>query len=124
MFSKKLLWAFAIVFLFLSVTALINNLPSKKNKRIYNEILETFPYEIRKELGGLDIVDKRTNKDLDVTNSKVFIAFDELLKKWAKTHIKLKNNTLYIYDDNQKIVKKIELKTNEEKEFIKEFFGL
>ncbi len=124
MFSKRLLWGFAIVFLFLSVVALVTNMPEKKSKRVYSEILETFPYEIRKEFGGLDIIDKRTGKDLDVANSKVFVAFDELLKKWGKTHIKLEGKTVYVLDDDKKVVKKIVLKNQEELHFVKEFFGL
>jgi len=121
MFSKRLLLAFLAVFLFLSITALISNMPAKKNKRIYNELLQYFPYKLKKELGGLDIVDTRTGKDLDVANAKVFLAYDELLRKWAKKHLILKNKLLLILDDNGHLLKKIKL-NDKEKSWVEEFF--
>ncbi len=122
MFSRKLLWGFAFIFIFLSVTALITNMPQKKNKRVYKEITKYFPYEFKKEFGGLDIVDKRNGKDLDIANEKVFIAYDEMLKKWGKTHLKLKNRSLLILDDNGKVIKTIELKNESEKKWVETFF--
>ena len=122
MFSRKLFFAFFFIFIFLSVVALITNMPEKKNIRVYKEISKYFPYEIKKEFGGLDIVDKRTGKDLDVANEKVFLAFDDLLKKWGKTHLKLENNTLLVLDDNGKIIKKIKLKNEKEKKWVETFF--
>ncbi len=124
MFSKKLLWALAFIFIFLSVMALLTNMPQKKEKRVYNQILETFPYEIQKEFGGLDIVDKRTGKDLDVPNAKVYLIFDELMKKWGKTHIRLAGDTVEVLDDQNRTVKKIKLKNRAEEKYIKEFFDI
>jgi len=122
MFSKKLFLAFLSLFIFLSFVSLIVNMPEKKNKRVYKEILKDFPYKIKKEFGGLDIVDKRTNKDLDVANSKVFLIFDDLLKKWGKEHLILQKNNLLVLDNNKKVIRKIELKNQKEIEFIKKFF--
>ncbi|WP_281950758.1 hypothetical protein [Nitrosophilus kaiyonis] len=122
MFSKRIIFAFLFIFIFLSAIALITNMPQKKNIRVYNAIMPYFPYKIQKEFGGLDIVDKRTGKDLDIANEKVFLAFDNLLKKWGKSHLKLENNTLLVLDDNGKIVKKIELKNEKEKKWVETFF--
>ena len=122
MFSKKLFLAFLSLFIFLSFVSLIVNMPEKKNKRVYKEILKDFPYKIKKEFSGLDIVDKRTNKDLDVANSKVFLIFDDLLKKWGKEHLILQKNNLLVLDNNKKVIRKIELKNQKEIEFVKKFF--
>ncbi len=122
MFSKKLIWAFLFIFIFLSVTALLQNMPAPKNKRVYEAILPYFLYKITKELGGIDIVDKRTGEDLDIANAKVYQAFDEMLKKWGKTHLQLDGDKLVILDDNQKVVKSLTLNEKEKKR-VKEFFG-
>ncbi len=122
MFSKKLIWAFLFIFIFLSITALLENMPAPKNKRVYEAILPYFPYKITKELGGIDIVDKRSGKDLDIANAKVYQAYDELLRKWGKTHLRLDGNKLIILDDNQKPLKTLTL-NEKEKKWVKEFFG-
>jgi len=38
MFDKKLIWAFLFIFIFLSVSALFENMPAPKNKRVYVSI--------------------------------------------------------------------------------------
>ena len=123
MYSKKLVWAFLFIFIFLSITALLENMPAPKNKRVYEALMPYFPYEITKELGGIDIVDKQTGEDLDIANSKVYIAFDQKLKKWGQTHLRLDGNHLIILDDNGKEIKRLELKTQEELNWVKSFFG-
>lgn len=123
MFSKKLLWGFAFIFIFLSVVALLTNMPEKKNKRIYTELIKYFPYKLKKEFGGLDIVDRRSGKDLDVANEKVFIVYDELLKKWGKKHLILSGYELIVLDDNGKEIARIRLKDQHEVDWVKHFFG-
>ncbi len=124
MFSKRILWGFLFIFIFLSAVALITNMPEKKDVRVYKEIIKYFPYKLKKEFGGLDITDTRTNKDLDVPNAKVFVIYDNLLKKWGKTHLKLQNNTLIILNDDKSERAKIALKDNKDIEWVKEFFSL
>ncbi len=121
MFSKKLIWAFLFIFIFLSITSLLENMPAPKNKRIYEAILPYFPYKITKELGGIDIVDKRTGKDLDIANAKVYQAYDAMLQKWGEKHLKLAGNKLLILDDQGKTLKTITL-NQKELAWVKEFF--
>ncbi len=122
MFSKKMIYGFLFIFIFLSFSYLILNMPEQKNERVYNEILKYFPYEIKKEFGGLDIVDKRDGKDLDVANTKVFLAYDELMKRWGKDHLELKGDELIIKDDTNKSVEIVKLQNSDEKKFVKSFF--
>ncbi len=124
MFSKRILWGFLFIFIFLSAVALITNMPEKKDVRVYKEIVKYFPYKIKKEFGGLDITDTRTNKDLDVPNAKVFVIYDDLLKKWGKTHLKLQNSTLIILNDDKSERAKIALKNSKDIEWVKNFFSL
>ncbi len=124
MFSKRILWGFLFIFIFLSAVALITNMPEKKDVRVYKEIIKYFPYKLKKEFGGLDITDTRTNKDLDVPNAKVFVIYDDLLKKWGKTHLRLQNSTLIILNDDKSERAKIALKNNKDIEWVKNFFSL
>ena len=121
MFSKKLVWAMFFGFLFVSFAFFYGNLPAPKNKRVYEAILPYFPYKIKKELGGIDIVDTRKNEDLDVNNAQAYIVYDELLKKWGKKHLRLQGDTLLIYDDQNNIVKKLSL-SPQEKAWVQSFF--
>ncbi len=122
MFSKKLGWGFLFIFIFLSLVALLTNMPEKKDVKVYKSLLPYFPYKLKKEFGGLDIVDTRTNKDLDVPNAKVFIIYDNLLKKWGKKHLKLENKNLIILDDKGKEKGKIILKNEKDIKWVEEFF--
>ncbi len=122
MFSRNLLLGFLFIFIFLSAVALITNMPEKKDVKVYKEVLKYFPYKIKKEFGGLDIEDKRTGEDLDVPNSKVFLAYDDLLKKWGKKHLKLQNNTLIVLDDNGQKKGEIKLETQKDIDWVKKFF--
>ena len=124
MFSRKIIYGFFFIFVFLSFVAFYTNMPESKNKRVYQEIMKYFPYKIKKEFGGLDIEDKRTGEDLDVENAKVFLVFDDLMKKWGKNHLKLSEdkNKLIVLDDKGDTLASIELKNENEKEFVKKFF--
>ncbi|BAF70883.1 hypothetical protein [Nitratiruptor sp. SB155-2] len=124
MFSRKILWAFFFAFLFVSFIAFYSNLPEPKNKRVYTELLQYFPYKIEKELGGIDIVDKRTGKDLDIANAQVYLAYDAMLKKWGKTHLRLKGSNLIVLDDTGKEIGQITLHTQKEVAWVRKFFGL
>ena len=124
MYSKKLIWAMLATFVFLSLALFFENMPAPKNKRVYEQILPYFPYEIKKELGGIDILNKKTGKDMDIANTKVYVVFDQLLQKWGKKHLRLAGRYLIVLDDNGNPIGKIELKSEEEVQWVKEFFGL
>lgn len=121
MFSKKMIWALMAIFAFLSISTLISNMPEKKDKHVIEKISAYFPYEMTKTIGGLDILNKKTGEKLKVDNAKVFLAFDDLLKKWGGSHLKLKNSTLIILDDNNRTVDTMHL-DQKEISFVKEFF--
>ena len=123
MYSKKLIWAFLFIFVFLSFALFFANLPAPKNKRVYEAILPYFPYKIKKEFGGIDIVDTRTGKDLDIDNAKVYKAYDSFLQKWGQKHLKLQNNRLLIVDDKGKVLKQLQL-NQKELAWVKSFFHI
>ncbi len=121
MFSKKMVWVLMAVFAFLSISTFIINMPEKKDRHVIEKISAYFPYEITKTIGGLDILDKKSGEKLKIDNSKVFLAFDDLLKKWGATHLKIDDHTLIILNDQNQTVDKMHLDEKELK-FVKEFF--
>ena len=121
MFSKKTVYLLMAVFAFLSISALLMNMPEKKDQKVMAKIAPYFPYELTKTLGGLDLKDKRTGERLKLANAKVFLAYDDYLKKWGKTHLKLQGSTLIILDDNGKKVDQMALDTKD-LAFVKHFF--
>ena len=121
MFSKKTVYLLMAVFAFLSISALLMNMPEKKDPKVMAKIAPYFPYEITKTFGGLDLKDKRTGERLKLANAKVFLAYDDYLKKWGKTHLKLQGSTLIILDDNGKKVDQMALDAKD-LAFVKHFF--
>jgi len=83
MFSKKTVILLSVVFLFLSIMALVVNMPEHKDKAVMEKLKPYIPYEITKTMGGLDIIDKKTGKKMKIDNAKVFIALDEFTKRWG-----------------------------------------
>ncbi len=123
MFSKKTVYILMAVFAFLSISALIVNMPEAKDKKVINKISPYFPYEITKTLGGLDLRDKRTGERLKLENAKVFLAYDHYLKEWGKNHLRLEGDTLVILDDTGKQVDSMKL-DSKDLDFVKRFFNL
>ena len=122
MFSKKIVYILMAIFAFLSISALIVNMPEAKDKKVMAKITPYFPYELTKTFGGLDIKDKRTGERLKVANAKVFLAYDAKLKEWGKTHLKLEGNTLNILDDNGNVIDRMKVDAND-LAFVKKFFN-
>ena len=121
MFGKKTLYALMAVFAFLSLSALIMNMPEKKDPAVLAKLKPYFPYELTKTVGGLDLLDKRTGERLKLDNAKVFLAYDHYLKKWAKTHLLLDGETLIILDDEGHKVDSMRL-TPRQLSFVRHFF--
>jgi len=122
--SKKIFIALVVVFSFLSFVAFKNALPEAKNKEVMNTIAPYFPYKLEKTLKGLKIVNTKTGKSEEPSNSVVFKRVDEIEKKWGKSHLRLEGNNLIILNDNKKVIKKIYLNNKKAIEFVHKFFNL
>ncbi len=122
MFSKKLIWVMVVVFSFLSIMALVVNMPEHKDKAVMAKLKPYIPYEMTKVVGGLDIIDKHTGEKMKIDNAKVFLAMDSFTKKWGKNHLKVEENTLIILDDGNRTVDTMVL-TPSQREFVRQFFS-
>ena len=106
-----------------SISALIVNMPEKKDAAVMAKLDPYIPYELTKTVGGLDIIDKHTGEKMKIENAKVFLAFDTFTKKWGKTHLRLLGDMLLVLDDAHKSVDQM-LLTKRQQAFVHHFFEL
>ena len=122
MFSKKTIWILMAVFAFLSIGALLVNMPESKDKAVMAKLKPYIPYELTKTMGGLDIIDKHTGEKMKIDNAKVFIAMDAFTKKWGKNHLRVEGSTLVILDDGNNSIDSMPL-TPPQRDFVRKFFS-
>lgn len=125
MFSNKVVYAVIAVLIFLTVSAFIMGRPSHRDSRIYPIVRQYSPFIIENGLGGLKIK-RKDNPDFKEEPDAVnfYQRLNVLERDWAKSHLKVNGNRLMIYDKNGSIVKEVELKSDKEKRFIKEYYGV
>ena len=125
MLSNKIIYAIIAVLIFLTVTAFVMGRPEHRDKRIYPIVRQYEPFVIENGLGGLKIK-RKDNPDFKEEPDAVnfYHRLKELERVWAKSHLRVKGNTLEIYDDNKSLVKSVELKSEKEKRFIQDYYGV
>ena len=123
--GKYLIWGLVIGFLLLSVNAFIESKPEAKNQRVYQEIKKYSPYYLDKRVTGLDIKSKADPDFKESPSSmELYHRLDKLEKEWGAKHLKLKQNSLIVLDDNGSTVATIPLQDRDEIDFIHRFYGL
>ena len=122
--KKYLFFALLAGFTFVTIVAYQEAKPIAKAP-IYQKIKEYSPYYIDKRFGGLQIMSK-TDKEFKEkpSNMEVFHRLEFLEKEWGKTHIKIIDNQVAIFDDNQTELTKIPLSSKENSDFMNSFFGI
>ncbi len=122
--SKKIFVVLLFVFIFLSFIAFKNALPESKNKEVMNMLSSYMPYRLEKRLGGLTIIDTRTNTKEKPANDVVFKRLDELEKEWGKKYLIIDGYKLSVKNESGKIIKTFNLKNKDEVSFVHSFFGI
>jgi len=123
-FSKYLPIALFLGFLFIGLTTFFASRPTQKNARVYKIVKQYSPYYIEKTLSGLRIKNKKDKEyKEEPTNAEFFTRYEFLEKSWGKKHLKLTDKTLQIIDNN-KTLKTIELKNQDEISFVKNYYGV
>ena len=115
---------FFILFMAGGVYLMKNKVPDKKNERVYSLLQSFIPYSLEKRVGGFSIVSKVTGKKEKPMATEVMSRLEQLEKQWGKTHLKLELTTLYILDDNQKVLHEIILENKKETDWVNFFFEL
>ena len=121
--KNLLIFAFFAIFMFLGITAMEDSLPSAKNERVYAILQKHMPYTLEKRVGGYSIVSNETGVKEKPPAKDLFLRLEQLEQQWGKEFLKLENNTLIILDKDKNKVDKIDLKTNEEINWVKEYFS-
>ena len=124
-FRRYLPFALFTAFFALAILTFMSSKPSEKNARVYKAVQHYSPYYLDKRFGGLTIKSKEDTKFKEKpTNMTLFQEFERLEKHWAKTHLTRTNDTLIISDNNGTQVSTLELKTPDERLFVKQYYGV
>ena len=121
--KKLLVLAFFVIFMFLGIMALKDSMPEPKNERVYTILQKHMPDTLEKRVGGYSIVSNETGVKEKPPAKDLFLRLEQLEQQWGKEFLKLENNTLIILDKDKNKVDKIDLKTNEEINWVKEYFS-
>ncbi len=122
--KKALMFGLLAAFLILGVISMERAMPDTKEDRIYKAIKVYSPYLLEKRIGGLTIVDKRNGEKEKPSAKEVLHRMDELEKKWGKDHLRVENNQLIVIGENDQTVARIFIETQQEREFLKNFYGI
>ena len=122
---KKALGLGAVfAFFILGVVALKQAMPAHKEERIYKAISTYSPYKLEKRIGGLTIIDSRTGDKEKPNSADVLLRFDEVNQIWGKSHLKVEGSDLLISGDNNQSIVKIFIQNQNERDFLKTFYGI
>jgi hypothetical protein len=122
--KKYLIIALGIGFLLLGFNAYQQAKPAPKAP-IYKEIKKFSPYYIDKRFGGLQIMSRIDPEFKEKPNNiEVFHRLEFLEKEWGKKHLKIKDNSLNILDNNSSVVKTIPLSNRDNISFLHNFYGI
>jgi hypothetical protein len=122
--KKGLFAGFIFAFLVMGFISMQRAMPEAKEDRIYKEIEVYSPYKLEKIIGGLAIIDKRTGTKEKPSAADVMHRLDELEKKWGNKHLKVVDNQLIVYGDNNQSITKIFIETDKERQFLNRFYGI
>jgi len=122
---KYLPAALFLTFLFLGISAFMLAKPSHKVARVYKVVKEYSPYYLQKTIGGLNIL-KKGDKEFKESpdNAQLYRRLEFLEKEWGKRHLRVVGSKLFIADDSNKTVKTLELKSKQEFDFVKNYYGV
>lgn len=121
--KKLLLFAFFAIFMFLGIMALKEGMPTPKNERVYSILQKHMPYTLEKRVGGYSILSNETGIKEKPPAKDLFLRLEQLEKLWGKEFLVLDNDILVILDKNKNEITRVELKTKEEKDWVKEYFS-
>ena len=122
--SKYLLIAFSAVLLFMGLVAFFKAQPEYQERRVYELLKPHIPYTLEKKASGLLIRNTKTDEKIEPKASDLYHVRDGLEKDWGETHLRLQGDTLTVVDDNNQTVETIILQTEDERNYIHNFFNL
>ena len=122
--KKGLFLGMLFAFFTIGFIAIQKATPNSKEHRIYKEIKVYSPYKFEKTIGGLAIVDTRTGIKEKPDAADTLYRMDDLDRTWGKKHLKIVENNVVVFGENNQTIRTIHLQTNKEKNWVKRFFGI
>ena len=122
--KKVLISTFLFAFLIMGGLSIKRALPEKKEERIYLAIKEYSPYHLQKRIGGLEILDTRTDTKEKPSSAEVMHRLDEVEQLWGKENLRIENSTVLVMDENKTTIAEIIIENKKERDFLKSFFGI
>ena len=122
--KRGLIFGFLFAFLVVGFSTMMRSMPAAKEMRIYNEINVYSPYEMEKKVGGLAIIDKRDGSKEKPSAAEVMLRFDEVQGQWGSKHMRVQGTQLLVLGDDNQTITKIFIETQEERDFLKSFYGI
>jgi len=122
--SNYFIIGLTILFFFLGFQSLQNAQPEKKNERIYNQLKVYMPYYLEKRVGGFQIMMKGSIEKEKPPITEVYLRLDQLEQGWGKEHLKIAGKDLIVMDKDGKEIAKIPFHLDDEKVWVKSFFGI
>ena len=122
--KKVFIFSLLSAFLTMGILSMKRAMPEAKEERIYLAIKKYSPYKLEKRVGGLEILNTKTDTKEKPSSAEVMHRLDEVDKEWGKTHLLVENSTIIVLDDNKSTIAEIAIETKKERDFIKSFFGL
>lgn len=121
---QLLIGAFFAIFMFIGLMALKDGMPSEKNERVYTILQKHIPYKLEKRAGGFSIKSEITGIKEKPPAKDVFLRLEQLEKQWGKEFLRLNGNTLSIVDKDEKEILQLELKSDVELLWVKDYFEI
>ncbi|OPX27485.1 MAG: hypothetical protein B1H07_01325 [Campylobacteraceae bacterium 4484_166] len=122
-FSNIFIVVLSLLFFYLGYAALQEAKPQYKNERVYNKLKPYIPYYLEKRVGGFSILKKGSSVKEKPPITDVYQRLEQLEQGWAKENLKLKNNTIWLYEDGS-LKCQIKLKTQDEIKWVNTYFKL
>ncbi|MEO1938734.1 MAG: hypothetical protein ABGW85_08905 [Sulfurimonas sp.] len=122
--KKGFFFGLLFAFFALGFIAIQKATPDAKADRIYKEIKVYSPYKFEKRMGGLTIVDIRTGTKEKPNAADALYRMDELDQKWGKNHLRVEGNQLHVLGENNQTVAKIFIQDEQERSWLKKFYGI
>ncbi len=124
-FKKFLPIALLLGFVLFGLEAFFQSRPTPKNARVYNSVQKYSPFYLDKRFGGLQIMNREDSEFKEKpTNITLFKEFERLERIWGQTHLKLENSNLLILDNNGSLQDTFIIKSKQELDFIRSYYGI
>ena len=122
--KKAFVFTLLSAFLIMGAVSMKRAMPESKEERIYLAIKEYSPYKLQKRIGGLEILNTKTDTKEKPSAAEVMHRLDEVDKEWGKENLRVENSTILVMDENKTTIAEIAIENKKERDFIKTFFGI